>query len=45
MDEQQHRPLAGGSIDDPIAVDGDRTRLDQHPMRFARVHDVIIANE
>jgi hypothetical protein len=37
--EQQHRPLAGGSVGDPIAVDANRARLDPRPTRFVRGHD------
>jgi len=32
--DQQHRPLAGDSVGDPVAIDGDRTRLHQRPTRF-----------
>jgi hypothetical protein len=39
--EQQHGSLAGGSVDDPITIDGDRTRFQQRPVR---VHDLIISN-
>jgi hypothetical protein len=33
--EQQHRPFAGHSVGDPVAVDGDRTQF--HRFRTRRV--------